>query len=71
MKVFFKKLEYPFIVESTKMESTSFPYKTTISEANVKTNGMVRTKWMYHKEQGFASNYLIFLEILFQFKNYV
>ena len=28
----FKKLDYGFLVESTKMESTSFPYKTAISE---------------------------------------
>ena len=64
MKIFFEKLEYRFLVESTK-----FPYKSTISEANVKTNRMVTTKWTYHKERSFASNYLIFLKILFQFKN--
>ena len=27
------------------------------------------TKWTYHKERSFANNYLIFLKILFQFKN--
>ena len=37
-KTFFKKLEYRFLVESTKFESTSFSYKTAISEASVKTN---------------------------------
>ena len=37
-KTFFKKLEYRFLVESTKIENASFPYKTSISEANVKTN---------------------------------
>ena len=36
-KSFFKKLEYSFLVESTKVENASFPYKTVISEANVKT----------------------------------
>ena len=66
-KTFFKKLEYRFLVESTKTENASFPYKTTISEA--KTNWMGSTKWTYHKERGFASNYFIFLKILFQFKN--
>ena len=66
---YFKKLEYYFLVESTKIENTSFPYKTAISEANVKTNRMVSTKWTYHKERSFASNYFIFLKILFQFKN--
>ena len=30
---------------------------------------MGSTKWTYHKELSFASNYFIFLKILFQFKN--
>ena len=64
-KTFFKKLEYRFLVESTKIENASFPYKTAISEANVKTNRMVSIKWTYHKEQSFANNYFIFLKILF------
>ena len=64
-----KKLEYCFLAESTKIENASFPYKTAISEANVKTNRMVTTKWAYHRERSFASNYFIFLKILFQFKN--
>ena len=38
-KTFFKKLEYRFSVERTKIEKASSPYKTAISEANVKTNG--------------------------------
>ena len=66
---FFKKLEYRFLVESTKIENASFPYKTAILEANVKTNKTVTTKWTSQKEQSFPFNYLIFLEILFQFKN--
>ena len=64
-KTFFKKLELRFLVESTKIENALFPYKTAISEANVKTNRMVNAKWTYHKERSFASNYFI----LFQFKN--
>ena len=63
----FKKLEYRFLVETTKIENTSFPFKTALSEANVKTNRMATTKWTYHKEWSFASNYFIFLENLFQF----
>ena len=59
-KTFFKKLEYRSLVESTKIENTSFPYKTAIPEANVKTNKMMSTKLTYHKEWSFASNYLIF-----------
>ena len=56
MKTFFKKLEYRFLVETTKNESTSSPFKTALSEANVKTNRMAATKWTYHKERTFASN---------------
>ena len=43
-KTFFKKLEYCFLVKSTNIENTSFPYETAISKANVKTNRMVSTK---------------------------
>ena len=66
---FFQKTGVPFLVERTKIEKASFPYKTAISEANVKTNRMVTTKWAYHRERSFASNYFIFLKVLFQFKN--
>ena len=44
MKTFLKKLEYRFLVKSSKTENASFPYKTAISEVNVKTNRMVSTK---------------------------
>ena len=56
MKTFFKKLEYRFAVETTKIENTSFPFKTALPEVNVKTNRMATTKWTYHKEWIFASN---------------
>ena len=56
MKTFFKKLEYHFLVERTKIENASFPYKTAKSEANIKTNRMLTTKQTYHKEQSFTSN---------------
>ena len=62
-------MEYRFLVEATKIENASFPFKTALSEANVKTNKMATTKWTYHKEWSFASNCLIFLENLFQFEN--
>ena len=61
---FFKKLEYRFLVERIKIEKTSFPYKTAISEGNVKTNRTVITKWTYHRELSFASNDF-FLKVLF------
>ena len=65
----FLKTGVPFLVESIKIENASLPYKSAISEANVKKDRMVTTKWTYHKERSFASNYFIFLKILFQFKN--
>ena len=68
-KIFFKKLEYRFLGGSTKIENASFPYKTAISEANVKTNKMVTTKWTYYKERSFARNHFICFKTLFQFKN--
>ena len=46
---FFKKLDYPFLVEATNIENTSFPFKTVLQQANVKTNRMTTTKWTYHK----------------------
>ena len=50
-----KKLDYRFLVESTKIENTSLPYKIALSEANFKTYRMVSTKWTYHKERSFAN----------------
>ena len=35
-KTFVKKLDYRFLVESTKIENASFPEKTAISDANVR-----------------------------------
>ena len=49
-----------FLAETTKIENTSFPFKTALSEANVKTNRMATIKWTYHKEWSFASNNFIF-----------
>ena len=46
-KSFFRKLEYRFLVETTKIENTSFPFKTALSETNVKTNRMATIKWTY------------------------
>ena len=44
MQTLFKKLEHCFVVESTKIGNTTFPYKTALSEASVKTNRMGSTK---------------------------
>ena len=59
--------EHSLLVVRTKVENASFPYKTALLEANVKTNRMVITKWTYHKDQSFASNYFFF----FFFENFV
>ena len=67
-KTFFKKLEYYFLVESTEIENVSFRYKNAISEANVKTNRVVSTKWTYHKERSFASNFFIFWTFCFSLR---
>ena len=64
-ETFFEKLKCRFLVETTKNESTLFPYKT-----NVRTNRMVSIKWTCHKEQSFASNFT-FLKILFHFKKFL
>ena len=56
---------YSFLVETTKIENTSFPFKTALSEANVQANRMTTTKWTYHKAWSFTNNYFIFLESLF------
>ena len=69
LKQTFSKKVVPFLVESAKTEYASFPQKTGISEANVKTNRIVSPKWAYHKEPSFDSNYFIFLKILFRLKN--
>ena len=34
-KIFFKKLDLRFLVETTKIENSSFPFKTALSEAYV------------------------------------
>ena len=68
MKTIYKNLEYHrFLVKATKIENTSFAFKTALSEPNVKINRMATTKWTYYKEWSFASNYLIFLKNVLQF----
>ena len=67
--LFFKKLENSFVVNSTAIESITYPYKTALSKANFKTNRMGSTKWTLYKERNFANIYFTFLEILFQHKN--
>ena len=42
-QTFFKKLEYRFLVGMTIIENKTFPYKTALTESNVKTNRMWST----------------------------
>ena len=60
MKTFFKKLEYHFLVESTKIENAPFPYKTAISEVNVKTNRMMNTNGPIRKNEVWPVTTLFF-----------
>ena len=53
-KTLFKKLKYWCLIERIKIENASFPYKTAISEVNVKTNRMVSTKWIYQEGTEFC-----------------
>ena len=65
---FKKKIENSFTVETTTTESVTYPYKTALSEANVKANIMESTKWTYHKEHSFASIYSTFLKFCFSIR---
>ena len=65
-KTFFKKLGYRFSDENTEIANATFPYKTDLSEDDVKINRIGNTKWTYHKERRFASTYLFFF-----FENFV
>ena len=46
-----KKLEYRFLVESTVIENATFPYKTVLSKANIKTSIIKNMKWSYQKKK--------------------
>ena len=59
--IFFKNCSTAFLVKSTKTENASLPYKTTISEVNIKTNGMVSKK-LTLKNGFFGSYYFRFLK---------
>ena len=67
MKNFSKKLEYRLLVETTNIEKASIPFKTALSEANVKTNRMATTNGPITKSRGLPVTTSFFLENLFQF----
>ena len=62
----FKKLEYCFLVESTKIDNITFPYKTALSEANVKTNRMGSKKQTYHINGVFPVTTFLFRKFCFR-----
>ena len=68
MKAFFKKFESPLLIESTKAENATFPYKTDLSEANLKTNRMGSTKWTYDKEWILPLNFIFFEDFFFNLR---
>ena len=68
----FQKTGVPFLVESTKIDNRTFPYKLLCLKPMLRQIEWGKgTKWTYHKELSFASNYLLFSKVLFQFKNLV
>ena len=70
MKTFLKNLEHCFLIESTKIETVSFPYKIALSEATVKINRVGSTKWTCNKERNFVSNYFIFSKLCFSLRTF-
>ena len=69
-KTFFKKLEYRFLVETTKIENTSFPFKTALSEANAKTNRTATTKGPITKSGVLPVTTLFYWKIYSSFKTF-
>ena len=64
-------MKHSFLVGSTRIEKTTFPHKTTLSEGTVKTNRIGSTKLTYHKERFSASNYITFWKFSFSLNNYL
>ena len=69
-KTFFKKKGYRFLVESTTIENITFPHKTALSEANVKTEWGVQ-HGPIRKNGVLAVTTSVFRKVLFQIKNLV
>ena len=67
-KIFLKELEYRYF------SSEYYEWNRNISIQNCPAkskmaNRMGSTKWTYHKEWAFATDYFIFLKIWFEYKN--
>ena len=63
-KSLYKRLEYRFLVESTKIENATSPCITALSEANVKTNRMESSKRMCIKSRGLEVTVFFFFRKL-------
>ena len=64
-KTFFKELEYRFLTGSNKIEKASFPHKTAMPEANVKTNRIGNTNGPITKNGVVPVTTLNFFKICF------
>ena len=60
-------ISYCLLVESTKIENATFPYRTALSAANFNTNRMGSSKQTYHKNEVLPLTTSLFLKILFQY----
>ena len=65
MKAFFKKFESRLLIESTKTENATFPYKTDL---NLKINRMASTKQTYDKEWILPLNFNFFEDFFFNLR---
>ena len=61
----FQKTGVPIFVKSTNIKDANFPYKLILSEANINTNRMRSTKWIYDKKRSFACDDFGFLNVIF------
>ena len=66
----FQKNGVPFLVEATKIGNASLPFKTALSEANVKTNKIATTKWNIMKSGVLPVVILFFWKICFIFSTF-
>ena len=69
-KIFFKKMGYRFFVGNTKFEKAIFPYKTPLTETNVKAHRRRSTKWSYHRERSLAVTISFFWKLCFSIKTF-
>ena len=64
-KIFYKKLEYGFLLKVLRLKTHHFPYKTSMSEINVQTNRMGSTNGPITKNVLLSVTILIFRKFCF------